>query len=148
MNMINLLANNYNDVTAVQFAAVFVSLTALMAAALLATKLKDAWWPRKREVAPVKISPNPLPVEITKTLATKDDVEKLEKSINEVEADVEALDVKGDKKREELRREFKEDTERVHKRIGAISIKLATLGGTLNQVAGNVTSLVNKEIEK
>ena len=110
-----------------------VILGGLCAIALLLKKVKDEFWPKEVEDKPLKVSPNPLPVELVKSLATLEDLDKLRA---EVKHEIEGL-----------RRDMKDDDNGIHRRVGAISVKLATVDGKLNTISNNLNLLIEKAVK-
>ena len=129
-----ILATNYGEVTGAQFAVGCAIIVLIMSGLLVGINLKEKLIPKKKEGQDVKVSPNPLPVELIKTLATLDHIDDLRREFN--------------RGIESLRREMKTDDDGIHKRVGAISIKLATVDGKLDQVIKSVEMLVEKEVSK
>lgn len=131
----------YGNVTMVQFGVWVGCLVAVMAAVYLALQLRKEIIPKKGAEKAVKVGPLPLPVEMIKTLATKDELDQLEGKVTKLSSDWSVG-------LENLRREVKEDDEKIHTRVNAVSIKLADVAGEIRKIGDNVQTLVNKEINK
>ena len=135
-----LLATKYADVTAVQFAAVFVVIVALMGALKLGTDLKNLWFPAKKSATDFKLNPSPLPVEVTKTMASKDE-------LREFEADV-------CKRFEQIERQINEERKaarvalgKVHARIDKVMEATAEIKGEVRQIGSNVEKLLSNHLQ-
>lgn len=133
-------AASYDEVGPVQFAAVVVSISAILGMLLVGTKLKQSWFPGEQKKESFELSPNPLPVEIAKTLATKDELNELE------------VDVNGRFDRIETQISEERSTARiaignVHKRIDTVVENTSEIKGELKQVNANLGRLLDQQIK-
>ncbi|MFD2275460.1 hypothetical protein ACFSQZ_03170 [Rubritalea spongiae] len=134
------LASDYGDVSGVQFAAFVSCLVAVMGALLLGTKLKKEWFPAKDEGKAVKLSPLPLPVEITRQMATKEE-------LREAEADIEKRFDRLEETQEQQRVAARMAIRNVHKRIDKVVENTSEIKGELKQVNENLGRLVERSMK-
>lgn len=62
--------------------------------------------------------------------------------------EVQHLEEKVDQGMTSLRKEMKDDDDGLHRRVGAISVKLATVDGKLDTANSNLNMLLQKEVGK
>ena len=127
--------------TASQLGDFVVVLTGIMAALWLGTQLKRAWWPSALQKKEVKVGPLPLPVEIVKTLATKEELHELERSMG---CDLASLRKQMNQERQTSREAFG----KVHHRIDLLLSNSSEMKGELKGIAGNLSKLIDRHLKE
>ena len=116
-------------------------LTGIMAALWLGTQLKRAWFPSGNPQKEVKLGPSPLPVEVVKTLATKEELFELERSVTDDLTDLR-------KQVHEERKTSRVAFGKVHKRIDELLSNTSEMKGELKGIAENLSKLLDRHLKE
>jgi len=121
--------------------AVFAGLVALAGAGWGGAKLGEARTKRRIEGEISVIPPNPMPIEIVKNLATKDDVTEVEPRL---ERRIDSVEENADVERGVVR----EEQGKIHARIDKVAEKVAGIDQKAEQIDRNVRTLLNIQLKK
>ena len=124
------------NATANQLGVGIFVITGIMGALWLGTQLKKSWFPSEKDRGPI-----PLPVSVTKTFASKEDLKELEE---DMKGRVALLQSQFDQAREANRISLG----KIHARIDVLVQNTAELGGELKQVSANMDRLLERHLKE